>query len=65
MTVTYNGKKWAITGLKKPHRKQQGFGQHTEVGTVNGWRALLLVNWGDEISVNGEDFFPHFLQPLL
>ncbi len=38
---------------------KQGFGQHIEVGTVNGCRAvrgggLGLGNWGGEISVNGE-----------
>ncbi len=38
---------------------KQGFGQHKDVGTVNGWRAVWgrgLVSLGDDISDNGEDW---------
>ncbi len=48
--MIYNGKSqrtWKYT--------EQRFAQNIELGTVNGWRAVFLGNWGDEISVSGED----------
>ncbi len=46
-------------GPEETTHTKQGLGYHIGVVTVNGWRAVRgggeLGNWGDEISINGED----------
>ncbi len=45
--MSYNGKRWAPTGMKTPHR------QNRDLGSIHRWG--LFGNPGHEISVNGED----------
>ncbi len=54
----------ATMGLKRP----LGFGQHIEVGTVNGWRAVFKeigVMRFQSMGKMGKNICSHFLQPLL
>ncbi len=44
--MIYNG---GPKGPEEATYTTQGFGQHIEVGTVNGWRAV----WGGRMSVLG------------
>ncbi len=46
MIMIYDGKKKAVTGLKKPHIKQ-GVGLCIDMITVNGWCA------GGKVGVGG------------
>ncbi len=44
-------------GLKKPHRQNRDLGSTSRLGLLMSGMQLVgvLGNWGDEISVNGED----------
>ncbi len=58
MIMIFNGKKQATTDLKKPDRQNRGWDNICRWGLLTGDLQLGregLGNWGDEISVNGED----------
>ncbi len=44
LIMTYNGKKWALAGLKKPHRQYKKVG-NKEIVNVFGWNEG--AGWGE------------------